>query len=250
MGNTEILILAGALVGGYVNGLTGFGTGLTALVFWLQAVPPVVAAPLVLICSIVAHVQTLPAIRHAIVWRRVLPFVLGGLVGVPIGTTILPHVPVQQFKLFVGGLLIVYCSFMLLRRASVVVAWGGRFVDGAVGLCGGILGGLAGLSGVLPTIWVSLRAWDKDEKRAVIQVFNMSILSFAAASQAFGGLMTIEVARLAAVALPGTLLGVWMGRKTYDRLGNSRFNQVVLVLLLLAGVSIIVTWVHKALTSA
>jgi len=104
-----------------------------------------------------------------------------------------------------------------------------------------LAGGLAGLSGPLPTIWASLRGWGKDEKRGVFQTFNLSILLFAAASQAFGGFMTTEVGRLTLVALPGTLLGAWMGRKTYGRLDDGRFNQVVLVLLLVSGVSIIVT---------
>lgn len=242
MGLTEILILAGALAGGYVNGLTGFGTGLTALALWLQAVPPVVAAPLVVICSLIAQVQTLPAIWHAIRWRRILPFVLGGLAGVPMGTALLPLVPVQAFKVLVGGLLIVYCSFMLLRRVRPVVTWGGRAADGVAGLGGGVLGGLAGLSGPLPTIWAGLRSWGKDETRGVIQTFNLSILLFAGASQAWGGFMTAEVGRLTLVALPGTLLGAWAGRRTYDRLGDGRFNQVVLVLLLLSGVAIVVSW--------
>ena len=38
-------VLAGALVGGFVNGLTGFGTGLTALPLWLQAVGAVGCGP-------------------------------------------------------------------------------------------------------------------------------------------------------------------------------------------------------------
>ncbi len=245
MGITEIFILAGALAGGYVSGLTGFGTGLTALTLWLQVVPPVVAAPLVVTCSIISQVQTLPAIWHAIVWRRVLPFILGGLVGVPMGTALLTFVSLQAFKLFVGCLLTVYCGFMLLRRSAPSVTWGGPAADGVVGLGGGILGGLAGLSGPLPTIWASLRGWGKDEKRGVFQTFNLSILLFAAASQAFSGFMTLEIGRLTLVALPGTLLGAWLGRKTYNRLGDGRFNQIVLGLLLLSGVSIIVSWALK-----
>ena len=241
MGITDFFILAGALAGGFVSGLTGFGTGLTALAFWVHAVQPVVAAPLVVICSIIAQIQTIPAIWHAIVWRQVFPFVLGGLVGVPIGTTLLGHVSSETFKLFIGCLLIVYCSLMLLGRSPLIVSWGGRYADGVVGLGGGILGGLAGLSGPLPTIWASMRGWGKDEKRSVFQTFNLSILLFAAASQAFGGIITAEVGRLTLVALPGTLLGAWMGRKTYDKLGDDRFDQIVLVLLLLSGISIIVT---------
>lgn len=54
--------------------------------------------------------------------------------------------------------------------------------------------------------------------------------------------MTFEVGRLTLIAFPATLLGAWLGRRTYNRLGDGRFNQIVLVLLLLSGLSIIVTW--------
>ena len=241
MALAEILVLVGAFAGGYVSGLTGFGTGLTALPFWLSAVHPLVAAPLVVVCSIIAQIQTLPAIWHAINWRRVFPFVLGGVIGVPVGTISLAHVTPQIFKLLIGCFLIVYCSFMLLRRSAPTVSWGGRVADGMVGLGGGILGGFTGLSGPLPTLWASLRGWDKDAKRGVFQVFNLSILLLALGSQAIGGFVTMEVGRFALIALPGTLLGAWLGRKTYNVLGDDRFNQIVLVLLLLSGISILVT---------
>ena len=41
MGLIELTILAGALAGGFVSGLTGFGTGISALAIWLTAVEPV-----------------------------------------------------------------------------------------------------------------------------------------------------------------------------------------------------------------
>jgi uncharacterized membrane protein YfcA len=34
-GHALAMLLIGALAGGFVNGLTGFGTGLTALPLWL-----------------------------------------------------------------------------------------------------------------------------------------------------------------------------------------------------------------------
>ena len=207
MGWSEILILAGGFAGGFVSGLTGFGTGLTALPIWLSAVSPVVAAPLVVICSVAAQLQTFPAIWHAIRWRRVAPFVLTGLAGVPIGTLMLAYLTPRAFRLFVGCCLVLYCSFMLLRRTAPVVTWGGRAADGVAGLGGGILGGLAGLSGVLPTIWASLRGWDRDIKRGIFQSFNLSILLFAMLSQAIGGFITLEVGKLALIALPGTFTG-------------------------------------------
>ena len=77
-----MLVLAGAFAGGLVSGLTGFGTGLVVLPIWLQVIPPLLASPLVVICSLAAQLQTLPAIWHAMDWRRLAPFVAGGALGV------------------------------------------------------------------------------------------------------------------------------------------------------------------------
>src|ERR1700687_3867103 len=94
-----IVILAGALAGGFVNGLTGTGTALTAMGFWLYVISPAVAAPLAVICSVVVQLQTLPMIWRSIEWPRVLPFILPGLLGVPVGTWLLPLIDQRVFKI-------------------------------------------------------------------------------------------------------------------------------------------------------
>ncbi|MBE0615894.1 MAG: sulfite exporter TauE/SafE family protein [Burkholderiales bacterium] len=239
MTSVQLLILGGAFTGGFVSGLTGFGTGLTALPFWLAAVTPQFAAPLVMACSLVAQLQTLPAIWHAIDFKRVRPFVLGGLAGVPFGAYLLPYVPVAAFKAGVGLLLIAYCSFLLIGQLRFKLTWGGAIADGMIGLGGGILGGVAGLSGPLPTIWAGLRGWGKDAKRGVFQVFNLSILAFALVSQSVAGLINADWGRLFLLALPGTLAGAWLGRRLYARLSDRRFDNAILILLLISGVSLL-----------
>jgi hypothetical protein len=239
MTSIQLLVFAGALIGGFVSGLTGFGTGLTALPFWLAAVTPQFATPLVVTCSLVAQIQTLPAIWHTIDFGRVRPLVIGGLAGVPFGTLLLPYVPVGAFKTGVGVLLIVYCSFLLLGQLSFKLTWGGRIADGAIGLGGGILGGLAGLSGPLPVMWAGLRGWGKDAKRGVFQTYNLSILTFALVSQSVAGLMTAEFGRLFLIALPGTIIGAFLGRRLYSRLSDRRFDTIILVLLMISGISLL-----------
>jgi uncharacterized membrane protein YfcA len=241
MGSLEIIVLCGALIGGFVSGLTGFGTGLAALPLWLIAIPPVLAAPLVVICSIVGQLQTLPSIWKSIKWSQVAPFIAGGLAGVPFGTLLLAVVPMSDFRLFIGCLLIIYCSFMLARKSMPKFSLGGKIADSIIGVVSGVLGGFAGLSGVLPTVWAGLRGWDKQQKRGLFQAFNLSILTLALLSQAIGGFVTAELARLLFFALPGTLIGVWSGHKMYRRLGERRFDQLVLILLLLSGFSILVS---------
>ena len=47
MGTVAFFVLVmGALAGGFVSGLAGFGTGLVALGMWLYAFPPAIAVPL------------------------------------------------------------------------------------------------------------------------------------------------------------------------------------------------------------
>lgn len=230
-----VLIVAGAFAGGFVNGLTGFGTGMTALVLWLHVMPALVAAPLVVAASIVAQLQTLPSIWHAIDVRRLLPFVIGGLAGIPIGTWVLVSVPVGQLKFWLGLFIATYCAIMLAARLQPVVTWGGRGADGVIGFFAGILGGIAGLSGPLPTIWASLRGWGKDQRRAVFQGFNLTVLVVSLAAHGFAGLLTAELGRVLLIALPGTLVGAFLGQRLYRRLDGQRYDRVVLAILLVAG---------------
>lgn len=233
------VVLGGALAGGFVSGLAGFGTGLVALGIWLHALPPAAAATLVVACSVIAQSLTLRAIWHAVRPARVLPFVAPGLLGVPAGTALLRFLDPEGFKLATGLLLVAFSAFLLLYRRPIRLRLGGRAADGAVGFAGGILGGLAGLSGALPTVWASLRGWGKDEKRAVFQSFNLSVLAAALVAHAASGLVTAEVCWLVLLALPGTTLGAWLGARAYRRLSDRRFHEAVLALLLASGLVLV-----------
>jgi uncharacterized membrane protein YfcA len=233
-----LTVLAGALLAGFVSGLAGFGTGLVALGLWLHVIDPLLAAPLVVICSVPAQLLSLLTLRHAFNWPRIWPFLLGGLIGVPLGTFALEHIEASAFRAALGAFLVLYATVMLAARRLPVIRWGGRPADGAVGFGGGILGGAAGLSGPLPTIWCSLKGWSKDEQRAVFQPFNLAVLSWALVSYGLQGVLSAEVGRIGLTALPGTLIGVWIGIKAYGRVDERQFRLIVLWLLLASGATL------------
>ena len=234
-----LVVLGGASAGGFVSGLAGFGNGLMALGIWLHILAPATAATLVVICSVVSQAQTIPAIWHAIDRARVWPMLAAGLLGVPLGTRLLTRLDPAAFRLGMGALLLAYSGFMLLGRFRTRILWGGRAADGAVGFAGGVLGGLAGLSGPLPTMWATLRGWGKDERRGVFQAFNLAVLAAVAVAHAASGLLTAELGWLALLALPGTLAGTWLGARAYRRLSDQRFHEVVLSLLGMSGLTLV-----------
>ena len=234
-----VLLFLGALAGGFVSGLAGFGTALMALGIWLYVLPPSIAVPLVLICSIVAQTSTLPSFWRSFDFKLVWPFLIGGLAGVPLGTMLVAYADPRIFKLSVGVLLLVFPTALYLNRTPIAFSIGGRAADAVVGFAGGILGGLAGLSGPIPTLWASVRGWGKDERRGVFQTFNWTVLTAALCLQAGTGFITREVVWLALLALPATIFGAWLGARTYHALSDRNFRDVVLGLLFLSGVGLV-----------
>jgi uncharacterized membrane protein YfcA len=236
---TLALILAGALAGGFVNGLTGFGTALTGLPIWLQAVEPAIAAQLASACSVLGHISTFPAIWRAVEWRRIVPLIAAGLAGVPIGTLLLPYVALGVFKLGVGLVLAGYCTFMLVAAGRARLAAGGSGAEAVVGFIAGVLGGLAALSGVLVTVWASLKAWPKDRRRAVFQAFNFTVLTAMLGTSAATGQVGLRSLIALCIAAPGTFIGAALGLTLYRRLDDMGFDRLVLVVLLLSGLALI-----------
>jgi uncharacterized protein len=234
-----LLLFLGAFAGGFVSGLAGFGTGLVALGIWLYALPPSIAVSLVIICSIVAQTSTLPSIWHAIDFKLVWPFLIGGLAGVPLGTMLIAHADPNVFKLSVGVLLLVFPTALYFNRTPLAWTFGGRLADAAIGFAGGILGGLAGLSGPIPTLWASVRGWGKDERRVVFQTFNWTVLMASLCVQAGTGFITREVVWFALLALPATIFGAWLGARTYQVLSDHHFRDIVLGLLFLSGIGLV-----------
>jgi uncharacterized membrane protein YfcA len=233
------LLFLGALAGGFVSGLAGFGTALMALGIWLYVLPPSMAVPLVLICSVIAQTSTLPSIWRTIDFGLVWPFIVGGLAGVPLGILMIAHADPKVFKLTIGVLLLVFPTALYFQRTPMAFRFGGRLADAAVGFAGGILGGLAGLSGPLPILWASVRGWGKEERRGIFQTFNWTVLATALCVQVATGLVRLEVIWLALLALPGTILGAWLGARTYHALSDRNFGDVVLGLLILSGIGLV-----------
>jgi hypothetical protein len=237
------LLFVGALAGGFVSGLAGFGTALMALGIWLYILPPSVAVPLVLICSVVAQSATLPSMWKSFDLTLVWPFLIGGLLGVPLGTMLVAHADPNIFRLTVGVLLLAFPT-ALYFSAPMAFEFGGRIADGIIGFIGGILGGLAGLSGPPPILWASVRGWGKDERRGIFQTFNWTVLFTALCLQAASGLVAREVVWLAVLAFPGTVLGSWIGAKLYHALSDRNFRDIVLGMLFLSGAILVWNSLH------
>ncbi len=236
----DIYLAAASFVAAFASGLAGFAFALIASGVYLHVLEPTAAVALVLAGSIATQSMTIFRLREGVVWRRFWPFLIGGIVGVPFGVALLGHLDAATVRLIVGGFLVAYSAVMLALRQPPQISGGGQAADGVVGLIGGVMGGFAGLSGALPTVWCNLRGWPKDEQRGVYQPFIVAMQGFGLVTLSMAGGVTRQTWVAFAICLPALLLGAYAGLKLYAHVDDKGFRRIVLSLLLVSGLALLV----------
>ena len=242
---TLVLFVAAAFFGGLTSGLSGFAMGLVVSGVWLHIITPSQNALLIVLCGMVTQAFGIWRVRHAINWRAVLPFIIGGAIGVPPGTALLTTVDQNTVRLTIGVLLVAYSLYNLFRPALEPVQ-GGVPAEVGVGVANGLIGGLTGLSGIVVTIWCQWRGGPRDAQRAIFQPVMLATFMMGAISLAIAGVYTVETIRLYALALPALVAGILSGIWLYGKLDDAAFRRVILILLLASGISLVVPAVLRS----
>ncbi|HEX3710080.1 MAG TPA: sulfite exporter TauE/SafE family protein [Pseudolabrys sp.] len=236
--DTLAVLWIGALFGGVAAGGSGFAFGVAASAIWLHRIDPVHCALMVTGCGVLLHSTTIWPQRHHIEFGKLWPFLLGGIIGIPIGVRLLVFTDAGVLKAAIGIFLLAFGTYALLSPRLHTISFGDRAADAVIGFLGGILGGIGGYSGVLPTIWTQLRGWPKAMARAVYQPYIIVMHALALSgivwvtSDRAGVIMVLAV-------LPPLLAGTWVGWQLYGKLDDRRFRQGLAVLLIVSGLTLV-----------
>lgn len=159
-------------IGGIVCGFVGFAFSAVAGAILLHFMEPLLAIPLMMLCSIISQVTSLTVLHRFVVWRETLPLLIGGAAGVPIALYVLTVVELHTFRIGFGIFLASYALYMLARpSAGFMMEARGRIAHSAVGFAGGLVGGLT----AMPVIWCDLRGVSKERQRGIVQPFILAI---------------------------------------------------------------------------
>jgi uncharacterized membrane protein YfcA len=238
---TIIYLVLGGMAGGFINGFAGTGTALFSLGFFLSVLDPLAAVAIVAMMSTLTGLQGIYIVRHELFSNkaRLFRFIIPGLIGVPIGTSLLSYVDAGVLRLIVAGFLIFYGGYFGFRKALPRFERRTPKADATVGLIGGVLGGLASLSGALPTIWLSMRPWPKNETRAVLQPYNVVILCTTVLILAWKGAFTASTSLAFAVAFASALLASQIGLHVFQKVSDNQFRRTLIVLCLALGLGLL-----------
>jgi uncharacterized membrane protein YfcA len=234
------LFVVAAFAGGFVSGFSGFAMGLVVSGVWLHIITPTQTAALIAGYGLLTQGYGILKLRQALNWQAIWPLVLGTTIGIPFGVMLLNHINPVYLRFGVGVLLVLYTIYGLAKPAFKPVKIG-IATDIGIGIVNGLVGGLTGLGGVVSTISCQWRGWTRDVQRAVFQPVLFAAFVAISISMVITGAFTVETIKLYGLGFPFMLAGLWSGFKLYGRIDDETFRKVVLVLLLIAGLSLIGT---------
>ena len=236
-----VLFLAGV-----VSGLSGFAfSAVAACVLWL--LPPLEAVPLIMLLSVCNQLLSVGTLRNEMALRRTaeregaLTYIAGGLVGVPIGLSLLQTLPAGMFAAGLGLFLIVYSVLVLLKPDNLRIKLSGWKPAVAVGAAGGIVGGFSAFPGSIPVVYLGLRGVSKANTRGITQpyILALQLISLGILALTHSAIFNAQFWLLWVLTLPAVLLGSWTGVALYRRLSEVNFRRAVLILLIVSGVSLL-----------
>lgn len=231
-----LLMALGIFGGAVVSGFTGFAFSAVAGAILLHVLPPSEAVPLMMICSVLVQSFSFVSLRQHIQWRASMPFVAGGLVGLPPALYLLLHADPAVIRIGFGSFLAAYAGYMLFRPAVRYFenVAGSRY-EVAIGLAGGLIGGVTAMPGAVLTIWCDLRGLAKNRQRGLVQpyiaVMQIAALALLATRHELPEALSKHVLSSLAPLAAGTLVGLALFGRVSDRL----FRQVLLGVLLVSG---------------
>src|SRR3954447_2100149 len=206
-----------AFVGGFVSGFSGFAMGLVVSGVWLHIITPMQTATLIAGYGLLTQGYGIYKLWHVLDLRRAWPMVLGTVIGIPIGVSILAYLNPTYLRFGVGVLLLIYATYGLARPVFAPMTIG-TGADLAIGLSNGMLGGLTGLGGIVSTISCQWRGWPRDLQRAVFQPVLFVAFVVISVSQAAAGSITKDTLTLYVLGVPFMVVGLWFGFRFFGKI--------------------------------
>lgn len=231
-----------------MSGLSGFGfSAIGALCLWL--LPPRLGVPLLMTLSAANQLLSLRQLKADMKPLRqwwpdgAAPYLLGGVIGVPLGLSILQSLPASQLMAIFGAFLVIYAAYSLLKPEGIrVPTKGGWLAAVLVGGIGGVVGGFTAFPGAAVVVWSGLRRMPKSDSRAIVQpyILGLQLLSLGMLAvqhpETFDATYWHLLLLMLPVVLPGTLLGVTLYRSVSD----INFRRITFMLLGTSGLGLLV----------
>ena len=216
--------------------LTGAGGGPILLALMALVLPPIVLIPVHTVVQLGVSVSRIVLLRSFIMWKTLLPFVIGGVLGAAAGAPIFVSLPGPLLLGFIG-------AFVLLiawaPKFGLIGPEKGRF--GFVGFVATFLGMFVSSTGLLIAPFVASISPERRNYAATVAALGTTMHLIKLTAFGFIGFSIGAYLPLMAAMVATASLGNWVGRHILVRMPEQAFRVVLKALL--TGLSLRLLWV-------
>lgn len=239
----QIFLAAGvALFAGFVKGAVGFAMPLIMISAFSAFLPPDVALAGLVLPTLVTNLSQAfrqgpgAALETAITYRR---FLIGTVVFIALSAQFFDQIPHTAYLLLLGVPVTAFAALQLLGVPLMLRLEHRTRAEWALGVVGGLYGGVSGIWGPPLLIYLLSTAVEKrDMVRAQGVVFLIGAIALLAAHLTTGLLSGSRLSFSAALVIPAQV-GMVVGFRLQDRLPQTWFRRLTQMLLVVSGLNLV-----------
>jgi len=221
-----IALVAITLFAAIVNGGLGYGFSSITVPLALLFLSNRVLNPALVLIEVALNAYVLFVNRDAlgVIWKRMVPIVVGLLPGVILGTTIITNLPATWLKLWTY---LVLLPLILLQAAGVRrPIQAEKAIGYPFGFGLGVLYSVTTISGPPLALLLNNQGLDKREFRAALGFIRLAESTFTAIAYLTAGLITKQSNLLIPQILPSVLIGVPIGAALIRQMKVETFRRI------------------------
>lgn len=232
--------MGAALVSGLARGFSGFGSALIFIPLTASVLGVRQAAPLMLLLELLAIVSLVRGAWHVAPRRETVPLVAGLVLGTPLGVWVLATADALALRWGVAAVILAMLGLVMsgwrLRGAH------GAAVPVAFGTVGGVLAGIATISGPPAMAYLLGRDLAKREVRAIFNLYLSAGDILALLGCLLAGLVGPALLGPLAVTAPLYGFGIWCGSRMFGLASELTFRRICYGLIAAAALLSLPIW--------
>lgn len=238
----ELIIVITTFGAAFVQGVSGFGFALVAMPILSGLTSIQTAAPLVALTTLTNNLILCIYYRQSFDRTVVTNLLLGSVLGIPIGFLALDYIPTALMLIVLGVIIVTYSLYSLV--SPVVPVLKSKLWAYGAGFLSGILLGSFNLPGPPIILYGSSQRWSQEKFKGNLTSFFWVSVAIVVVGHGFQNRISEEIIRQFLMAIPGFILGLFLGVVLAKKFDPNIFRKVITILLSIIGVRLIISGIY------